>query len=144
MQNSNSLPILSRLAIPFSEINFRFSRASGAGGQHVNTTSTRVTLVWNIASSNALSDQQKQTLVQKLANRISQDGDFLLHSDRFRSQVRNREDCLARFQESLQRALTPKKKRVATKPTKGSVEKRLQSKRKKADTKKSRGRYRGD
>lgn len=110
----------------------------------MNTTSSRVTLIWNLTSSNALNDRQRERLIQKLSRRINSEGELLIHSEKFRSQNRNREDCLERLRDIIQEALKVQKKRVPTKPSKGSVEKRLKSKHKKSEIKKSRGRFRED
>lgn len=132
------LEITSELFIPRTELTFRASRSGGPGGQHVNTTSSRVELVWDVAHSPSLSPEQRARIQQKLANRISGDGLLLLASSASRSQHQNREDVVERFAELLRQALHVPKPRRKTKPTRASRERRLQSKKKRSEVKKMR------
>src|SRR5438874_5273940 len=89
--------INSELSIPRSELSYRASRSGGPGGQHVNTSSTRIELLWNAVSSSAISEEQRARILKKLANRISEDGTLRLVSTGSRSQFQNKEDVTERF-----------------------------------------------
>ncbi len=110
------------------EIEFSTSRSSGKGGQHVNTTETRVEIKFNIPSSQILSDEQKQILLFKLESRLSDKGTLRMYSQKERSQSANREDVLRRFFALITKALKPKKKRIPVKPGKAAKESRLKEK----------------
>ena len=126
-------------AVPADELEFRASRASGPGGQHVNKSATRIEVLWDVAASPSLSDAQRRTILTKLANRI--DGDGVLHvaSEKHRSQLRNREAATERLQDLVRKALAPRKKRRKTAPPRSAKEKRLREKRERAEKKKHRG-----
>jgi ribosome-associated protein len=132
------IPIYSRLTIPESELRFRASRSGGPGGQHVNTSSTKVELLWDVAGSPSLTEKQRARLLKRLANRIDGDGVLHLTEGGTRSQHRNRQVVLERFARLVRKALRRKKRRIPTKPTKASKERRLASKKKRARTKKLR------
>lgn len=110
------------------EIEFSTSRSSGKGGQHVNTTETRVEIKFNIPSSQILSDDQKQILLFKLQSRLSVKGTLRMYSQKERSQSANREDVLRRFFKLIAKALRPEKKRIPVKPGRAAKESRLQEK----------------
>ena len=122
-----------------SEFTFRTSRSSGPGGQHVNKVDSRVELRFNIANSPLLRDRQKETLQQKLAHKLTIDGDLIVVSQEERSQLRNKEITIKKLYSMLGKALRPVKKRRATRPTKASIEKRITSKKQMAEKKKRRG-----
>lgn len=122
-----------------SEFTFRTSRSSGPGGQHVNKVDSRVELRFNIANSLQLRDKQKETLQQKLAHKLTIDGDLIVVSQKERSQLRNKEITIEKLYSMLEKALRPVKKRKATRPTKASIEKRITSKKQMAEKKKRRG-----
>jgi ribosome-associated protein len=124
--------------VPDDELTWRFSRSSGPGGQHVNTTDTRVELIWSLADSAALTDAQKRLAQQRLRHRLV-DGRLTVVSSQYRSQHRNREAARTRLEELVDEAVVPPKPRRATTPSRGSVERRLSSKRRRGATKKSRG-----
>lgn len=128
------------LAIPLSEIRFRFSRSGGAGGQHVNKVSTRVELLFSVRDSTSLTDGQRKALVAGLANRLDGEGSLLLVSDESRSQWKNREIAFERFRELLRRALVPRKKRIATHAHASARERRIQGKKRRGATKAGRRR----
>jgi len=111
------------------EFVFQASRSGGAGGQHVNKVSTKVELRFNITNSVLLNDEEKTIIAGKLMNKINNLGELILVSQTERSQLKNKEKVIEKFYMLLVRALTPRKKRVETKPTRASVEKRLESKR---------------
>ena len=118
-----------RIQIPFTEFDFSFSRSGGPGGQNVNKVNSKVTLRWNIAKSATLPGDVRERFVQKYRRRITTDGEFVMHSERFRDQGRNVADCLAKLRELLLEVAVTPKKRKPTKPTKGSRERRLKEKR---------------
>ncbi|NVO30897.1 alternative ribosome rescue aminoacyl-tRNA hydrolase ArfB [Hymenobacter lapidiphilus] len=122
------------------ELQFQTSRSSGPGGQNVNKVESRVELRFRIADSQLLSEEQKQTLLEKLASRLTQEGELLVTAQEDRSQLRNRETALLKFHQLLVKTLHRPKTRRPTKPGKGAVRKRLESKKKHGDKKTNRGR----
>ncbi|MEK7293560.1 MAG: alternative ribosome rescue aminoacyl-tRNA hydrolase ArfB [Nitrospirota bacterium] len=121
------LYISSTVAIPDTEIDIHAVRAQGAGGQHVNKVSTAIHLRFDIAAS-SLPEFYKEQLLLLKDHRISRDGVITIKAQQHRSQEQNREDALTRLRELIQRVAIPRKKRKATKPTKGSQRRRLESK----------------
>lgn len=131
-----------RLSIPDDEVRFEATRSGGPGGQHVNTSSTRVTLVFDLVASRALDDATKAVIARKLATRISGEGLLRVTVQRHRSQKMNREGAVERFAELLREALTEQKPRRKTRPTAGARAKRVDEKKKRGGIKKIRtGRY---
>jgi ribosome-associated protein len=126
------------LNIPHTEIDVRVSRAAGPGGQHVNKTSSRVELFWNIPRSMVLSDEQRERLLKRLASRLSADGTLRVVAAATRSQHRNREIAADRLHDVVRRALAIPKKRRATAPTPASKRARLESKHKHSEKKRLR------
>ncbi len=114
--------------VPVEEIEFRASRAGGPGGQHVNRRSTRVEARWNVLASQALTEDERERVRQRLASRISKDGVLRVVAYKERSQARNKELAAARLQELVRGALRVKKRRVKTRPPRSADEKRLRSK----------------
>jgi ribosome-associated protein len=131
-------PSSSRLPLPDGELSWRFSRSSGAGGQHVNTSDTRVELIWSLDDSAALSPAQKELAATRLAGRLV-DGTITIVSSQYRSQHRNREAARVRLEELLARAVVPPRPRRATKPTRGSKQRRLDAKKRRGSIKQGRG-----
>lgn len=132
------LVLSQNLVIKGAELGISVSRASGPGGQHVNKTSSRVSLRFNIIESQSLTDIQKARLLEKLATRLVGEGELLIHVDSERSQFKNRQIARERLKEIIRKALLPRKKRVATKPTLGSKQQRISSKKKRGLLKKLR------
>ncbi|WP_181312226.1 alternative ribosome rescue aminoacyl-tRNA hydrolase ArfB [Nocardioides campestrisoli] len=126
-----------RVQIDDSELSWRFSRSSGPGGQHVNTSDTRVELSWSLAETAALTPAQKELAARRLGGRLV-DGTLTVASSTYRSQHRNREAARARLEELVAEAVVPPKARRRTRPTRGSVERRLGAKKRRSETKKSR------
>lgn len=126
------------IIIPSSEIEITFSRSGGPGGQHVNKTSSRATLLWNVAATSALTEDQKNRVMQKLSSRLTTSGEFILHVDTSRSQHQNKEIGLKRLADEINNALHVPKKRMKTKISKAAKEQRLQAKSKRSEIKKMR------
>jgi ribosome-associated protein len=120
------------------EVKYRTSRSGGAGGQHVNKVSTKVELLFDIEASEILNHNKKVIILYKLKNRISSEGIFALQCDETRSQSRNKEIAFDRFINLIKTALTPVKVRRKTKPTRSSVRRRLDGKKKLAQKKSNR------
>ena len=133
-----ALVINDKVEIPLSELVYTASRSSGPGGQHVNTSDTRIQVRWNVKDSSALNDAERARLLKMLASRLTEAGDLILAGDSHRSQRRNREDVTQRLAAMVREALIPPKPRRKTKPTRASKEKRLDDKRHKARIKKGR------
>jgi ribosome-associated protein len=123
------LVINDHLTIPAGELHFTYARSSGPGGQHVNKTSTKVILRWNVAASKALSGDVRGRFLARFATRINARGELLVACDQFREQPANRRACLARLREMVQSVYRRPKKRIRTRPPRWSVEKRLREKR---------------
>ncbi|HCP47862.1 MAG TPA: aminoacyl-tRNA hydrolase [Deltaproteobacteria bacterium] len=132
------------LIIAEAELEESSSRAGGPGGQHVNKTETRITLRWNLATSTSLREWQRNRLRQKLAPRLTRDGEIVLHASSSRSQKANRLEVRRRLVQLLQEAMYVKPARKATKPSRGARERRMADKKRRSQNKKLRGRVRGD
>ncbi len=130
--------INSRLSIPNSEISFRFSGASKPGGQHVNRSNTRATLLFDIESSGSLSSGQKKRIEIKLGDRINKEGIMQVSSQEYRSQRRNRIEAMKKFAGLLRRALERSPRRIPTRRTGSSEKKRLEKKKRRGRKKKLR------
>ncbi len=131
------------LLIPASEVQESFARSTGPGGQNVNKVSTKVELRWAPAESVALGATDRSYLLRRLANKLTEAGELIVTCEEFRTQLRNREEARRKLAEQVRQALVRPKKRRATKPTKASVKRRLEGKKRRSDVKKSRG-SRGD
>jgi ribosome-associated protein len=136
--SDNSLLISPDLRIPLSELRYRTSRSGGPGGQHVNTSSTRVEVTWSVANSPSLRPEQRTRLLQQLATRLDTEGQLRLVSSGTRSQLRNKEDVTDRLRSTVAGALVVRKKRKPTKPSRAAKAARLAAKRKRAATKQQR------
>jgi ribosome-associated protein len=132
------LEITSDLHLPFSEIEYRASRSGGPGGQHVNTSSTRIELWWDVKQSPTLTPAQRELLLTRLAGRLDAAGGLRLVSSSSRSQLRNREDVTNRLRSLVAGALVPPKKRKRTRPSRAAKAARLEAKRRRAATKQQR------
>ena len=136
--DAHALWITPSLSIPRGELATRATRSSGAGGQHVNKTSSRIELTWNANLSPSISDEQRSLILTRLRSRITKDGDIRVVASTTRSQFRNREIAEKRLATMIANALVPVKKRRATKPTRASRQARLDEKKKHSTKKKER------
>ena len=140
MSPDERLAIAPGLDLPRSELEFRASRSGGPGGQHVNTSSTRVEVWWDIAGSPTLTEEQRQRLLTRLAARLDSAGRLRLVSSGSRSQLRNREEVTERLTEVVAEALKVPKRRKPTRPSRAAKVARLEAKRRRGATKRERRR----
>lgn len=134
------LRINGRITIPASELRFSFVRSSGPGGQNVNKVNSKAQLRWSIVRSAAIPEELRTRLITRLAARITDKGEIVLSSQRYRDQAQNIGDCLTRLREMLAAAATPPRRRKKTKPPRSASESRLRDKRAKAEKKRGRAR----
>jgi ribosome-associated protein len=134
------LRVTEEVAIPLSELGFRFSRSGGPGGQHANRTETRVELRFDLACSPSLSEEQRERALQRMTPYLDNQGVVHLVSESTRSQLRNRQEVVERFQNLLREGLKVPEKRYPTRPTRASHEKRLQEKSRRSEIKEQRRR----
>lgn len=133
-----ALEVAPGVHIPRTELTFRATRSGGPGGQHVNKSATRVELVWNVAESRALTDEQRGRLRAKLGARLDGGGTLRVVASESRSQTRNRADAERRLVALVRRALAVPKARRRTRPSRSAVEGRLHAKKKLSEKKRER------
>jgi ribosome-associated protein len=138
MPEDYALVVTPQLSIPFSELDYQASRSGGPGGQHVNTSSTRIEVWWDVAGSPTLTPEQRAQLLERLKTMLDSTGRLRLVSSGSRSQLRNREDVTERLRSVVASALAVRKKRKPTKPSRASKAARLEAKRRRAMTKERR------
>lgn len=126
------------ITIPEHELEITTSRSSGPGGQHANVTNTRITVRWNVKNTQALTEEQKQRVLNKLATRLTTEGDLIIHHSSGRSQFQNKELALKQLASIVKDALYVPKKRMATRISKGTKEARMQAKKQHSAIKKMR------
>lgn len=136
--NADVLVVTPHVAVPMNEIELVAITGSGPGGQHVNRSATRIALRWNVKTTRALDDMQRERVLGVLGGRIDADGALRIVAGEYRSQMQNRAAALERLSQLLARALVVQKKRRATKPTRSSVERRLTEKKQRSNTKRDR------
>jgi len=134
------LEVDSTLSIPLAELTYRASRSGGPGGQHVNTSSTRIEVVWDVAASPSLDEAQRARLLERLATRLDKEGRLRLVSGGTRSQLQNRMDVTERLARLVADGLHVPRPRKRTKPSRAAKAARLDAKRKRAGIKASRRR----
>ncbi len=127
-----------RLQIPVAEFEFSFARSSGPGGQTVNKVNSKAWLRWPVLASPSLPEAVRQRLLDKYGNRVTAEGDLLLASQRYRDQGRNVDDCLEKLRAMLAEAATPPVRRKKSRPSRGSIQRRLGGKREKSRKKQGR------
>lgn len=132
------LNVTPELAIPRNELEYRATRSSGPGGQHVNTSSTRIELLWDLTGSQAISDEQRERLRTKLVSRLDSGGRVRVVASGRRSQRQNRREADERLAALIKYALHVPKKRRVTKPTRAAREKRLADKKRRGEIKRER------
>jgi ribosome-associated protein len=138
MPDDNVLEITPQLRLPLSELDYQASRSGGPGGQHVNTSSTRIEVWWDVAGSPTLTPEQRARLLERLRSKLDSAGRLRLVSSGSRSQLRNREDVTERLQSVIAAALAVPKKRKPTKPSRAAKAARLEAKRRRATIKERR------
>jgi ribosome-associated protein len=129
------LEINADIHIPDDELHWSFARSGGPGGQNVNKVASKAILRWDVTATSSLPEHVKQRLLAHQRKRITNEGELVLNSQRYRDQERNREDCLQKLREIILQAATLPKRRRPTKPTRGSRMNRLQEKRRRAGVK---------
>lgn len=138
MTEPAALRVTPNVAIPLAELSFRATRSGGPGGQHVNTSSTRIELWWDARTSPSLREDQRSQVLARLATRLTADGLLRIVASETRSQAQNRELALERFREVLARALAVTKRRKATRPSRAAKERRLTEKKQRGARKRER------
>ncbi|TWU27038.1 Peptidyl-tRNA hydrolase ArfB [Novipirellula galeiformis] len=140
----NDLFVNARLSIPAAELNFTAARSSGPGGQNVNKVNSKVTLRWSMADCPGFNLGWRRRFTTRYQNRITREGELVLHSERYRDQARNLADARSKLAEMLLACQAPPTPRKATKPTRGSQRRRLDKKRQNSQKKSDRRGPRAD
>ncbi len=130
-----------RFVIPFSELNFSYARSGGSGGQNVNKVNSKVIMTWDLPQSPSLPQDVKERFLNKFPNLINADGLVLISSDKERSQKANVDDCIRKLHELIEKVAHPPRPRKKTRPTKSSVRKRLESKKRHGEKKEHRKKF---
>lgn len=124
------------------ELDFRYSRSSGPGGQHVNKTESKAEVRWNLAQTHALTEDQKARALAELQTLLKKGEFIIVTSEEYRSREQNKEICISKLKKMIEKALFIPKKRIKTKPSKAAKTKRIESKKQRGEIKKTRKRYR--
>lgn len=138
--SDDALDVAPGVCIPLHEIMVQAISGGGPGGQHVNKSATRIALQWNVRTTRALREDQRERVLAKLGSRLDSDGAVRIVAGEYRSQQQNRRAALERLQELVARALIVPRVRRATKPTRGSIEQRLTAKKRQGARKQERRR----
>jgi ribosome-associated protein len=133
-----------QVRIPYAEFTFTFARSGGPGGQNVNKVNSKAVMRWSVIASPSLDERVRARFIEQNRHRMTEAGDLVLTSQRFRDQPKNIEDCYEKLRELLMRAAVQPKRRRPTKPTAGSRRRRLTDKRQRSATKQLRRRPAGD
>ena len=144
MPEPSEIQVTPRVRIPLAELSFRATRSGGPGGQHVNTSSTRVELWWSLATSPSLTEEERTRARARLGARVTDDGWLRVVAAATRSQARNRQAAVERFAELLASALHVSRSRRATRPSRAVKERRLQEKKRQGERKRERRRRHHD
>ena len=132
------LEITPALLLPLAELDYRATRSGGPGGQHVNTSSTRIEVWWDVRSSPAVTEEQRARLLERLSGRLDGDGRLRVVASASRSQLRNREAATERLRQLVASALVVPKQRKRTKPSRAAKAARLEAKRRRSALKRER------
>jgi len=132
------LSVNRRIQIPDDELQFTFARSSGPGGQNVNKVNSKVTLHWAVEASPSLPDDVRERFLGKYRSRINGAGEVVIHSQRYRDQGKNITDCLDKLRDLLLEVATPPKRRIATRPSRASKQRRIEEKKSRGQTKRLR------
>ena len=135
---SEPLRVNSRLVLPAEELRVSFARSGGPGGQNVNKVASKVVLRFSVRDSRSLGETRRAWLLERLAGRITKEGELVLHASRFRERGRNMEEARERLAAILREGLTRRPPRRPTRPTRASVQRRLEAKRRRSETKRER------
>ena len=138
LESSSHLEVTSRIRIPVDELRITHSRSSGPGGQNVNKVNSKVTIHWPVVASPNLPDDVRARFLSKFRRRINKQGELVIHSQRYRDQERNISDCYEKIKGLLLEVATPPKRRKATRPTRGSKERRIREKKSRSQLKQGR------
>lgn len=139
-----ALEINDGLSIPLSELTYRATRAGGPGGQHVNTSASRVEVVWDVAASRVLDDDQRERLMIRLASRLDSEGKLRLVASDRRSQLQNKESATERLRDVVARALVVPRTRKKSGVPRAEKARRLEAKRRRSEIKSKRRSVKGD
>ncbi len=131
----SELIVTPRIRVAAREFRFRYDRSSGPGGQNVNKVNSKVTLHWGLKRSESVSESLRQRFVKRFSRRINQQGEVVIASDRYRDQLRNRQDCLEKLRGLLLSVSRTSKPRRPTTPTRASQERRIENKKRRGDKK---------
>lgn len=138
------LSLIPLIQILDSEFELSYARSSGPGGQNVNKVNSKALLRWNLYDSTSMGLDLKARVAAKLGDKLTTEGDILISSDRFRDQIRNREDCFEKFRDLLASALERPKARKKTKPSRSSERRGKENKSRHSEKKSARAKYRAE
>ncbi|HWB08517.1 MAG TPA: alternative ribosome rescue aminoacyl-tRNA hydrolase ArfB [Pirellulales bacterium] len=133
-----ALTVTNSLRIPLDEFEFTYTRSSGPGGQNVNKVNSKALLRWPVRTSPSLPEPVRQRFLSRYSNRVTAEGDLLVSSQRYRDQAKNIDDCLSKLREMLAEVAAPPVRRKRTKPSRASIKRRLENKRRTSDKKRGR------
>jgi ribosome-associated protein len=136
--SSPALTVNNRIRVPLEEFEFTYARSSGPGGQNVNKVNSKALLRWPVRISPSLPEPVRQRFLNRFGNRVTAEGDLLVVSQRYRDQAKNVDDCLDKLRQMLTEVAAPPVRRKRTKPSRASIKRRLENKRRTADKKRGR------